>query len=98
MAKFGELINNKEPVLIAFYSEFTMDFDKLHSILREVAANFGDKVKVVKIDINKNETLTNALRIKVTPSYFIYKDAEMKWRQGGEHTTEQLISNLNSFI
>ena len=98
MTKFGELISSRIPTLIDFYSEWEGDSSNLHSILRDVAAALGDKAKVVKIDITKNETLASALRIKGNPTYIIYKDGEMKWRQTGQQDANTLINLVQQYV
>jgi thioredoxin 1 len=99
MAKFGELIGSDIPVLIDFYAEWEEEeSDGLHNILRDVAAALGDKAKVIKIDIEKNETLANALRIKGNPTFIIYKDGEMKWRQSGDQDANTLISLVQQYL
>jgi len=99
MAKFGELIGSDIPVLIDFYAEWDEDnAGSLHSVLRDVAAALGDKAKVIKIDIEKNETLANALRIKGNPTFIIYKDGEMKWRQSGDQDANTLINLVQQYV
>ena len=79
MAKFGELISVVKPVLIDFYSDWN-DAENAEDTLRDVAAALGDRAKVIKIDIEKNETLAEALRVKGNPTFMIYKNGEMKWQ------------------
>lgn len=98
MAKFGELISSDIPVLIDFYTEWEEATDNVHNTLRDVAAALGDKAKVIKIDIEKNEILANALRIKGNPTYIIYKDGEMKWRQSGTQDANTLIDLVQQYI
>lgn len=98
MTKFGELISSEIPVLIDFYAEWEEDSNDLHSVLRDVAAALGDKAKVIKIDIEKNETLANALRIKGNPTFIIYKDGEMKWRQSGDQDANSLITLVQQYV
>lgn len=99
MAKFGELISSDIPVLIDFYVEWEDEsINDFHSILRDVAAALGDSAKVIKIDIEKNEMLANALRIKGNPTFIIYKDGEMKWRQSGDQDANTLISLVQQYV
>lgn len=99
MAKFGELISSEIPVLIDFYAEWEEEkSDDFKDILRDVAAALGDKAKVIKIDIEKNETLANALRIKGIPTFIIYKGGEMKWRQSGDQDANTLISLVQQYF
>lgn len=98
MAKFGELISSDIPVLIDFFAEWEDEENNLHSILRDVAAALGDRAKVIKIDMDKNETLANALRIKGNPTFIIYKNGEMKWRQSGDQDANTLISLVEQYV
>ena len=98
MAKFGELISSNIPVLIDFYADWEDSTSDLHSVLRDVAAALGDKAKVIKIDVEKNETLAGALRIKKNPTFMIYKEGEMKWRQTGEQDANTLISLVEQYV
>ncbi len=98
MTKFGDIINEKIPVLIDFYADWENDNYDFAEVLRKVAAALGDKAKVIKIDVEKNETLANALRIKGNPTYVIYKDGEMKWRQVGEQDANTLIDLVKGYM
>ncbi|MCF6181941.1 thioredoxin domain-containing protein [Lutibacter sp.] len=98
MAKFGELISSDIPVLIDFFAEWDDEENSLHSILRDVAAALGDRAKVIKIDMEKNEILANALRIKGNPTFIIYKNGEMKWRQSGDQDANTLISLVEQYV
>jgi len=98
MAKFGEIISSKSPTLIDFYNENNEGNMLIHNVLRDVAAALGDKAKVIKIDISKNDKLVDALRIKGTPTFIIYKNSEMKWRQSGEQDANTLINLVEQFV
>ena len=91
MSKFGELINAEIPVLIDFYTEWSEQSLSMHPVLRDVAAALGDKAKVIKIDVDKNQELAEALRVKGVPTLMIYKDGEMVWRQSGELDANTII-------
>ncbi len=92
MSKFGELINANIPVLIDFYTEWNEPSVSMHPVIRDVAAALGDKAKVIKIDVDKNQELADALRIKSLPTMMIYKGGEMVWRQSGELDANTIIS------
>ena len=70
----------------------------MNPILKEVAAAMGDKGKVIKIDVDKNQQLSEALRVKVLPTLMIYKFSEMVWRQSGEQDADTLINLIKEFI
>ena len=97
MTKFGELISAETPVLIDFYSDWNAIENNLDT-LRNVAAALGEKAKVIKIDIKKNETLADALRVKGNPTFMIYKNGEMKWRQTGFQDANTLINLVRKYF
>jgi thioredoxin 1 len=97
MSKFGELIDLGVPVLLDFYTEWNENSVSMHPVLRDVAAAVGDKGKVIKIDVDKNNELAEALRIKSLPTLMIYKNGEMKWRQSGEQDANTLIGIMQEY-
>ncbi len=98
MSKFGELIDLKIPVLLDFYTEWNAASTAMHPVLRDVAAALGDKAKIIKIDVDKNTQLAEALRVKGLPTLMIYKNGEMKWRQSGEQDANTLIGILKEYV
>lgn len=98
MSKFGELIDLRIPVLLDFYTEWNDASNAMHPVLRDVAAALGDKGKVIKINVEKNTQLAEALRVKTLPTLMIYKEGEMKWRQSGEQDANTLIGLMQEYI
>ena len=98
MSKFGELIDIDIPVLLDFFTEWNEQSTAMHPVLRDVAAALGDRAKVIKIDIDKNKDLAEALRVKGLPTLIIYKSGEMKWRHSGEQDAKTLINILQEYI
>ncbi|MGA0273996.1 MAG: thioredoxin [Flavobacteriia bacterium] len=92
MSKFGELLDEKEPLLLAFYQQEDEDLSDMDRMLKDVAAALGDKGKVIKINVDKNQKLSEALRVRVLPTFMIYKFSEMVWRQSGVQDANTLIS------
>lgn len=92
MSKFGELIDAKVPVLLDFFTEWNEPSIAMNEVIRDVAAALGDKAKVIKINIDKNQELAEALRIKGLPTLMIYKSGQMVWRQSGELDANTLIN------
>ena len=98
MSKFGELIDVDIPVLLDFYTEWNDQSVAMHPILREVAAALGDKARIIKIDVDKNKELAEALRVKRLPTLIIYKNGEMKWRHSGEQDANTLIGVMQEYV
>ncbi|MFD0861075.1 thioredoxin family protein [Sungkyunkwania multivorans] len=98
MSKFGELIDADIPILLDFYTEWNEPSTAMHPVLKDVAAAIGDKGKVIKIDVDKNQELAEALRIKGLPTLMIYRGGEMVWRQSGEQDANTLIGLMQEYV
>lgn len=97
MAKFGSLITKEIPVLLEFYMLVSTSDDS-KAILETVAAALGDKATVIRINIDDNTALAKALRIKTNPTYMIYKNGEMLWRQSENHDANTLINAVSNYF
>jgi thioredoxin 1 len=98
MSKFGELIDVEIPVLLEFFTQWDETSSEMHPVIKDVAAAIGDKAKVIKIDVDKNNDLAEALRIKGLPTFIIYKNGEMKWRQSGVEDANTLIGRIQEYL
>ena len=98
MSKFGELIDSELPILLDFYTDWNESSTSMHPVLKDVAAAIGDRGKVIKINVDKNNELAQALRIKGLPTLMIYKSGEMVWLQSGEQDANNIINLINEFI
>ena len=85
-------------MLFNFYAEWNDDSVAMVPVLNDVAAASGDRAKVIKIDVDKNQELAQALRIKSLPTLVIYKRGEMVWRQSGELDANTLLGILNEYV
>ena len=98
MSKFGELLDDNQPLLLVFFNNEIYESESLHPVLKDVAAAIGDKGKVIKIDADQNEKLSEALRVRVLPTLIIYKLGEMVWRQSGEQDANTLIALMQDHL
>ncbi|MDR9401178.1 MAG: thioredoxin family protein [Psychroflexus sp.] len=98
MTKFGNLIDERKiPVLINFYAEWDVACSDVHLILRDVAAATGDQAKVIKINVDKNQALAEALRVKSLPTFVIYSFGEMVWRKSGHLDANALVAHIKEY-
>jgi thioredoxin 1 len=97
MPDFRALISGKKPILIDFFAEWCGPCKTLSPILKEIANEMSEEVRVIKIDIDKNPTLANKLNVRSVPTLMIYKEESLLWRQSGVVPKAQLIKALNEF-
>ena len=69
----------------------------MHPILEEVATKVGDKARVIKIDIDKNQQLSSVYNVRSVPTLMIFKDGELKWRVSGVQQAAVLESELAKY-
>lgn len=97
MEKFNELINSHIPVLVDFYAEWCGPCKMMKPILEEVKAMKGDKVRVVKVDVDKHQQLATNYQIQSVPTLMIFKEGKLMWRQSGVMQAKELSEFLAQY-
>jgi thioredoxin 1 len=95
---FAQLVQSETPVLVDFSAEWCGPCKMLAPVLSEVKKRVGDKVKIIKIDIDKNQSLANSLNIQSVPTLIVFQNGETKWRQSGVMTAVQLENVLRQYM
>lgn len=97
MEKFEELINSDKPLLIDFFATWCGPCKMMHPVLEELAGKVGDKARIVKIDIDKNEKLAAIYNVRSVPTFMIFVKGELKWRASGMRSEQELEQELAKF-
>ena len=92
MGKFNEVINSGKTVLVDFSAEWCGPCKMMAPILKELASITGPDVKILKVDVDKNQEAAMAYQVQSVPTLIVFKNGAVKWRQSGVVPAQQLKS------
>ena len=95
MGKFQEIIAGDTPALVDFFADWCGPCKTMKPVLEDLKRKLGDKIVILKIDIDKNEPMAAAYRIQSVPTLMLWKNGQIVWRQSGAmplHELEQILS------
>jgi thioredoxin 1 len=92
--KFDSIISDSRPVIVDFHAVWCSPCKMQSPILKEVATELGEKIKVIKIDVDQNNEIASRYSVQSVPTIIIFKNGKLVWRQSGVVAKNQLLSVL----
>lgn len=91
MKTFQDIIQSEKPVLVDFFATWCGPCQTLGPILKEVKDSLGDRVSIIKIDVDKNQALAGAYQVRGVPTMMLFQNGKQLWRQSGVLSKQQII-------
>ena len=95
---FRELIQSDKPVLVDFHATWCGPCKVMSPVLTELKQELGDRLTIIKIDIDKQPDLAHALSVQGVPTFVLFKNGTPLWRQSGAMSKAQLKGVLLAHI
>lgn len=96
METFKELVNSKTPLLVDFSAEWCGPCKMMAPILKELAGEMGDSLRIIKIDVDKNPQASAAYSVQGVPTLILFQEGKQLWRQSGVLQTRELSNIIKS--
>lgn len=96
-SNFKNIIDSETPVLVDFFADWCGPCKILAPILTEVKKELGNAVKIVKIDVDKNQPLAAKYQVRGVPTMLLFKNGKQIWRQSGVLQKNQLIDIIKQY-
>jgi thioredoxin 1 len=98
MGNFHEIINSGKPVLVDFYADWCGPCKMMAPILKETKDALGEKVTIIKIDVDRNREVAQQFGIQGVPTLMVFLNGQVKWRESGVVPANELKNLMSGFI
>ena len=95
---FQELIDGDTPVLVDFFAEWCGPCKMMQPILEDTAKQLGGKVKILKVDVDRNPLAASKFQVRGVPTLILFSKGEVVWRQSGVVPAQQLVQLIESTV
>ena len=95
-AKFNDIINGNDLVLVDFYADWCGPCKMMSPILQEVKTNLKEAVKIIKVNVDQHQDLASHFMVRGVPTLMLFKTGKMLWRQSGVLSTKDLVAIIQN--
>lgn len=97
MENFNDIINGNQLTLVDFFATWCGPCKQMHPVLEQLKVSEGENLRIIKLDVDKNEALASAYRIQSVPTLMLFRNGELLWRQSGAMSLADLKALLYGF-
>ncbi|MFI2645629.1 thioredoxin family protein [Streptomyces sp. NPDC018610] len=90
----GEVLDADLPVLVEFTADWCPPCRQMGPVLGALAAEEGDRLKVVQLNVDRNPDTTNAYKVLSMPTFMVFRDGEPVRSMVGARPKRRLLEEL----
>ena len=98
MENFNEIINSEQLTLVDFFATWCGPCKTMHPVLEQLKEQKGDRLRILKIDVDKNEALSASYRVQAVPTLMLFRKGKLLWRQSGALSLSQLSGIVKDYL
>ncbi len=98
MSNFHELINQSKPTLVDFYADWCGPCKMMPPILNTVKTHFGEKINILKVDVDKNQKAATKYGVRSIPTIILFKNGKIAWRKTGVAQSVEINQAVNKVL
>lgn len=92
------LVNNETPVLVMFYAPWCTYCQAYLPVLEEIAEEFGDRLQVIKVNVDRNVAAALRYSIRATPSFMYFHKGKALWKKAGQMSRSEITDKLYNLL
>ncbi len=97
MGKFKEIVQSETPTLVDFFATWCGPCKAMQPVLDQLKTDLGDSIRIIKIDIDKNQDVAEKFKVKGVPTFVLFKKGEILWRQSGGMSLQTLKDKVKGY-
>jgi thioredoxin 1 len=98
METFNEIINGDKPVLVDFFATWCGPCKAMSPIVESIGKELQGTVRVLKIDVDKNQAIASQYQVQAVPTFIIFKKGKLVWRNAGGTDKATLKQQVLNFV
>lgn len=98
MGKFQDIVNSDIPTLVDFYATWCGPCQAMMPVLDQLKDRMGSKVRILKIDVDKNMDIAEKFKVRGVPTFVLFKKGEIQWKQSGGMDIRTLEAKIKAAL
>jgi thioredoxin 1 len=94
----ADVLQNAKPVLVDFWAEWCGPCRQVSPILDQIAAEYADKIEIVKVNVDNEQQLAMQYGVVSIPALQVFKGGELVKSMVGAKPKNILVNELSEFL